>query len=229
MTTKLYLRTAVASEVVNMAPTVNEKSSAKPVGTFLEAGSIATNLHMIPVQGPTSGGSNRVTATPASTAHLDMYVGRWCSPRLEGQTFGAGTWTFGFGASAVDIRVNGFITPTLYIWRPKTKSVVGFIYDTDTPLSSEIAAVLTTGGRVVTFTGSDVAAKGGDLLVLEVWIHSAGQDTAAARDITFYYGGGNDPTNGGSITATTCASYISTATNLVWAGGNGGGWGDRSA
>lgn len=199
---KLYL---VAIDAANF-PSVGEKSAALPVGSFkgtLDASK--QRLSLSTTKGVLTTAANSPLTSLAQTAHQDNYIARFSSAALQAQTFGAGTWTFAF-TSVGSINGNAFATVSLYVWNPTGSSVRGYIYDSDTPMGTEWGANPT--GRVVTFTGVNVAASAGDVLVIEVWTHATQLD-ASGRSNIFYYGNTIEPTEGSSGN-TASASYLLT-------------------
>ena len=204
---KLYLHVATSPD----APTNGEKSTALPVGTFKgNSGTGFEDLSMSSLIGTTQ--TTKSIAGLAQTGHQDNYIARFTSPPLAAQTIAAGTWTFAVQTLETNAGANSMLAGSLYVWRPSTSSVVGYVYDSDTALGAEWGT--TTKGVLVTVSGSAVAAKDGDVLVFEVWRHAATQTAATSWAQELLFDGTTDVTNGG--TAASAASYIQAPNNLVF-------------
>lgn len=212
MATKLYLRWLTPTT----APTSGEKSTVLPVGTFHDASVSDAKLD-------TAIGTNATTyniwTSLAQTAHQDEYLARFSSDSISAQTFGSGTWTIAWGGYESDGGANARLVCSLYIWRPSSTSVVGFIYNSDTQLGTEWSTSTTTAGRTATFTGANVTSNAGDILVLEVWCHHATQTTAVGRGCQFFFNGSADFT-ASSDQSTTGACYISISSTLQFGSAN---------
>src|SRR5574337_1774370 len=205
---KLYLRAFTSTD----DPTNGEKSTALPVGTFKgNSGTGFEDLSLSSIKGVATTSATEVLSSLAQTAHQDNYIARFTSSPLAAQTIPAGTWTFALQTSEANNNANSFIIASVYVWRPSTSSVVGYIYDSDTPLGTRWGT--TTTGRLVTISGSSVATQAGDVLVFEMWRHAATQAAAAGYAQTLYYDGTTDVTNGG--TAASAASYIQSTSKLI--------------
>ena len=204
---KLYLHAATSPD----APTDGEHSTALPVGTFKgNSGTGFEDLSMSSLIG-TSQATKSLTSL-AQTAAQDNYIARFTSPPLAAQTIAAGTWTFAVQTLETNAGANSMLQGSLYVWRPSTSSVVGYVYDSTTALGTEWGT--TTKGVLVTVSGSSVTVKDGDVLVFEVWRHAASQTAATAWAQELLFDGTTDVTNGG--TGSSAASYIEAPTNLVF-------------
>lgn len=197
MATKLYLRNTTTAN----APTSGEKSSANPqytLGANNAAGTGQEDLALSETKGSVQ--TSLSFNSDASTATRSNYLGRWTSPLLAAATFGSGTWTFAYCVTEGNSNADSFLKLSIYIWRPGTSSVVGYIYDSTADINTEWPTLNT--GRVDNITGSNVTCQGGDVLVLEVWrsTDATGQAMATAYSQSVFYDGGTDITNGASIT-----------------------------
>lgn len=207
--TKLYLRTAAGA----IPPSGGKKSDVLPVGQLVNVG--GTNLSLSLAKGSTNA-NVALSYTPATSTHTDGYLRRFCSVALSPQTFGAGLWTYAFGATQGGRINNGaFASLSLYVFRPSTGVVVGFIYDSDAPLGTAWPTSVGVGGRVVTFVGVDVTAQAGDILCFEAWSHGS-QPATQTYTATWFYGGSSEPADGGSIGSV--ASYISSPGFILFPG-----------
>lgn len=198
---KLYLVSTLNVEGPEGVNANYDYSATLPVGTLNKQ---AVGIYVASLVGSAAAAqATRAAATLAQTAHQDIWIGRWTSRRmLDPGTFGAGDWTFGFAAAEAS-GVHAQTILSLYVYRPSTNSIVGFIYDSDAPLGSEFATSET--GRVVTFTGTDVTAQDDDVLILEWWLHVT-QDAAAISSVNGYYSGTTEPTDGAA--ASSSATYL---------------------
>jgi len=204
---KLYLHATTSSD----APTNGEKSAALPVGTFKgNSGTGFEDLSMSSLIG-TSQTTKSITGL-AQTGAQDNYIARFTSPPLTAQTIAAGTWTFAVQTLESNAGANSMLDGSLYVWRPSTDSVVGYVYDSTTALGTEWGT--TTKGVLVTVSGNSVTVKDGDVLVFEVWRYAASQTAATAWTQELLFDGTTDVTSGG--TGSSAASYIQAPTNLVF-------------
>lgn len=207
MATRFYLRSTTASPT----PTAGEKSTALPVGTADgNSGTGFEDLSLSVSKGAaqTSVGRN----TLAQTTDQDNYLARFSSPALAAQTFTAQTWTLAVAVDEGNTQANSFTICSVYVWRPSTNSVVGFIYDSHTSLGIEWGSP--EDGLVVTFAGAAVTAQAADILVLEFWRHAI-QGMATQYIQTLYYNGATDVTD---TTTTDAASYLETPDTIAMQG-----------
>lgn len=146
----------------------------------------------------------------AQTTHQDAFFQKWASNALAAQTISANTWTLAVQLKEDNTAHNAFFVGSIYVWR-NPSTVVGFIYDSDTPVGSEFATSAT--GQVLSLTGSAVTALAGDFIVFEFWRHAVqgmaigylgGPLFNGTTDVTAGYAGA-DP-----------ASYLSTPQNIVF-------------
>jgi len=204
--TRLYLRNVTAANT----PTAGEKSAALPAGTFKgNSGAGFEDLSLLTTKG-TAQVSKAITSL-AQTAHQDLYIARFTSGPLAAQTIPAQTWTLAVATSESNTNANTFTIVSLYVWRPGTSSVVGYIYDSDTALGVEWAT--TEDGQVLTFSGSSIAVQAGDVLVLEFWAHAV-QGMAASYTNTLFFNGTTDVTD---TTTADAASYLESPAILTFA------------
>jgi len=157
------------------APTAGTKSAVLPVGGYVgpspanaESDSLDQAIGSNPVAFSVPAGLGQV-------AHQDNYLARFTSPPLKPQTIAAGTWVAGLlfeDANALRA-VNSYLVSSIYVWRPGSSSVVGYIYDSDSPIGRVMAAA---AGRTATVPGSSVVVQAGDVLVFEVWRHAVQAD-----------------------------------------------------
>jgi len=201
--TKLYLRDAAPAN----DPGETENSTALPVGTFKDGAfapeSLSTTKGTVAIQ--------RTLASLSQTAHQDVFWTSFSSAALAAQTIDANTWTIAARVAEGNNAANAFTILSVYVFR-EPSTIVGFIYDSDTPLGNEWNGGLS--GRVATFSGSAVTASASDYLVLEFWAHS-NQSMAMSYDYRLRYDGTVDATEGGGGDA----SYLETPQNLTFNGG----------
>lgn len=208
MATRLYLRNLTADN----PPTAGEKSAALPSDTLGANNATGTDetrsLRTTKGSVQTSISKN----SDATTAARDNYLCRFTSPALAAQTIAAATWTIAIALSEGNNNANSFLILSLYVWRPSTQAVVGYIYDSHTSLGVEWGA--TEDGQVITFSGAAITVQAGDVLVLEVWRHAV-QGMAAAYAQTVYFDGTTDVTD---ATTSDAASYLEYPGTLSFAG-----------
>lgn len=205
--TKFYLRNLASND----APSNGEKSTALPVGTF--KGNSGTGFEDRSLE--TTAGSSQTfdgLTSLAQTAHQDNYIYRFTSKALAAQTINANTWTLAVATSEGNAAANSFTIASIYVWRPSTQAVVGFIYDSDTALGVEWGA--TEDGQVLSPSGSAVTVQANDVLVLEFWRHAV-QAMGNAYTQLLYYNGATDVTD---TTTSDAASYLETPQTLTFAG-----------
>lgn len=192
---KLYLRDAAPE----FSPGETELSTALPVGLPADLGGSVKSLS------PYKGAAVASVAglSLASTSHQDNFFTSFSSPPLAAGEYGGGTWNYQISCSEASAVANSFFAFSIYVFRPSTASIVGFIYDSDTALGTEWA--LTQEWRTGSFTGAGVTAQNGDILVVEVWRHAT-QDKGSAVTQTIYYDGTIDST--ATISEPDAASWV---------------------
>lgn len=176
MASRLYLTDAAST-----IPFSGEQSSVLPVGTFSSFFSFIETLSTVPGSLENSIGGSSI----AQVAHQDNFFNAFALGPLGGQIIPAQTWSFRIKCSEGDLNANSFLALSLYIYRPGT-GVSAYIYDSDTPLSTEWST--TEAARTGTFSGASASAANNDYLILEVWRHAI-QDVAAAYTQAIYYSG----------------------------------------
>lgn len=106
----------------------------------------------------------------------------------------------------------------IYVWRPSTSSIVGYILDAaDLDLSTASPKTFTSTETVTHITGilgAPVPAIEGDIIVVEVWTTMT-QGMATSYTGTWYYNGTTENTTQGSA-ATNHASYIEFTENITF-------------
>jgi hypothetical protein len=206
--TRFYLRDTPSYE----APTAGKKSAVLPVAAVTDgnSGNPFENRSLLIQKGQTLPDSVISRSSIANTAHQDQYLGRFTSRKLAAQTITAQTWTLAVATLETNAGANSFTVASVYVWRPGTSSVVGYIYDSDSPLGVEWSTTL--DGQVLTFSGAAVTCQLGDVLVMEFWRHAATQGAATAWLQQLNYNGHVDVL--GTTTADP-ASYLETPQNLT--------------
>ena len=203
--TKLYLRGSTTPN----SPTNGEKSTALPVGTFTgNSGDGFENLSLSTTKG--SSQTSKTISSLIQLTHQDMYPARFSSQSLAAQTFSAGTWTLALATSESDANAESQTVGSIYVYRPTTATVVGYIYDSDTALGIEYST--TEDGQVVTVSGSSVTSQDGDILVFEYWIHAT-QLISLGYTNTLYFDGTTDVVDS---TSSDAASYIQAPISITF-------------
>lgn len=198
MPTRFFLRDLTAAN----PPTAGEKSTALPVDTL--GANNATGTEETRAL-DTAIGAVQVSIAKnadATTAARDNYLGRFTSAGLAAQTIAAATWTIAIALNEANAAANSFLNLSVYIWRPSTSAVVGFIYDSHTNIGVEWGA--TEDGQVITFAGVAVTTVLNDVLVVEIWRHAV-QGMAVAYTQTVYFNGATVVTD---ATTTDAGSYL---------------------
>jgi hypothetical protein len=153
MATRLYLRDTV---VASGAPPAGERSAALPVG--ITNGPSSTNdekLSLLTTKGTTE--ANRQVTQLTQDVHQDNYLARFVSESFAVQTIAANTWSFGLSCNGDSGLANSFFAISLYVYRPSTDTVVGYIYDADTALGAEWSSG--KDGKTFTVSGSAITAS----------------------------------------------------------------------
>ncbi len=206
MATRLYLRDLTPDN----DPGTTENSSALPVFHAQDYAMANKALRTTPGSVETSLSSPSL----GHTDHDDEFFTSFSSEALEAQTITGQTWTVAVMVSEGNAQANSFLVTSVYVFR-EPSTVVGFIYDSDTPLGAEWSN--TARGRVVTFSGSEVTAQGGDYIVFEMWRHTAAQGMNMSYTQALHYDGGTDVVE--DATPGDAASYLETPQDLTFAGG----------
>lgn len=174
MSTRLFFRET--NNLNTDYPTTGDKSTALPVGT--DGGDFNQNQDLSLIEGV--GLTGRTYASLAQTAQQSAMIARFTSPRLRSQTVSANTWTVRFVGDESNGAANAFLALSVYVYRPSTNAVVGFIRDSATTLGVEF----NNTAQTVTFSGSAVTAQSQDILVVEAW-NVATQAMATSYSIFF--------------------------------------------
>jgi hypothetical protein len=164
MATRLYFRDDTSSN----APTAGSKSTALPDGT--DNSLTANDSQSLLLTEGTSNTTVSIT-TLAQLARQSGRFARFTSEPLASQTISANTWDYTLRNRLSNSLANAYKAGSIYVWRPSTSSVVGYVYDSN----AEIGTVWTNNftNDSSNITGSAVTATNGDVLVIEVWYTSA--------------------------------------------------------
>jgi hypothetical protein len=106
--------------------------------------------------------------------------------RLGAQTIPAGTWGLGTAVLTSDPLANTFFAISIYVWRPSTSSVVGYVYDATTELGTEWRGDFTAESRLISLSGNSVTAANGDTLIFEIWATAAQGGTGSYTNWIFF-------------------------------------------
>jgi len=204
MATRLYLRNLTPTD----SPGETERSAVLPVVGGRDAGIAIKALN-------TAKGAAQVSITYNSFAnadHNDDFFTSFSSDALAAGDVTAQTWSLGIAFSEGNAAANSGLVISLYVFRPSSSSVVGYVRDSDSQLGPEWGA--TEDGIVASFAGSAVSGvQDGDILVLEVWRHTNAQSMSVAYAQTCYFEGTTDVVD---ATTTNAASYIETPQTLAF-------------
>lgn len=164
MATTFYFSDNVSS----YAPTSGTKSAVLPTGSD---NSLTTNdsQSLLLTTGATD---TTVSITSlAQTATQSGRFARFTSDKLSAQTITAQTWTYQLRNREGNNSANAYKGLSIYIWRPSTNSVVGYIYDSTAQIGTEWTTNYTND--VSSISGSSVTCSDQDVLVNEVWYIAA--------------------------------------------------------
>lgn len=106
--------------------------------------------------------------------------------RLGAQTIAAGTWRLATAVLTSDPLANAFFAASIYVWRPSTSSVVGYVYDATTELGTEWRGDFTAESRLISLSGNSVTAANGDTLIFEIWATAAQGGTGSYTNWMFF-------------------------------------------
>jgi hypothetical protein len=176
MATKLYFRNVTSP----YAPTAGTKSTALPDGTD---NSLTENDSQSLLLTTATDVRVSITSLAQSTRQSGRFA-RFTSDRLASQTISANTWDYTLRNRHGNNFANAYKAGSIYVWRPSTSSVVGYVYDSN----AEIGSVWTTNftNDSSNISGSAVTATNGDVLVIEVWYTAAQAKTNSyAHDIEY--------------------------------------------
>jgi hypothetical protein len=188
MPVRFYHRSSTSSN----APGTGTKSAVWPDGTD-NSSTANENQLMTDTAPPANETLYLARSTLAQTARQSGLIARFTSPLLASQSLSAGTWTSFLEGNESNVNANVFYGLSIYIWRPSTSSVVGYIYDNTAQLSTELAT--SSASRTLSVSGSGVTIADGDVLVVEHWYTGAQGKSATYTfntnfvDMQFSYSG----------------------------------------
>lgn len=218
MATRLYYHSAL-SGLTNL-PSSRQGDATGALGKNME--SQATNRTMTRTIGSSVTNIGGVILN-SSLAH-ENYFTRFVSPPLTAQTISANTWVLNIATSEgigfANFPVDGDDKTnwaTVYIWRPSTQAVVGFIIEGLTTAQwCEGFAGSNRNQQHVEFTGSSVTAQEGDVICQEYNIMTD-PATASTADISIWFDGTTVSTTP-KTNNTDCAAFLETPQDLVFVG-----------
>jgi hypothetical protein len=164
MATRLYFRDDTSSN----APSAGSKSSALPNGTNNSL--TANDSQSLLLDQGTSDTTVSIN-TLAQTTRQSGRFARFTSEPLASQTISANTWDYTLRNRHSNASANAYKAGSIYVWRPSTSSVVGYVYDSNAEIGSVWTNNFTNDSSSI--SGSAVTATNGDVLVIEVWYTSA--------------------------------------------------------
>jgi hypothetical protein len=163
MATRLYFRDETSSN----APTAGTKSTALPNGTDNSLTANDSQSLLL-----TTGTDIQVDITTlGQTARQSGRFARFTSEPLASQTISANTWNYTLRNREANNNANAYKAASIYVWRPSTSAVVGYVYDSNAEIGIEWTTIFTNDSSNI--TGSAVTATNGDVLVIEVWYTAA--------------------------------------------------------
>lgn len=213
MATKLYFHNA-ANAKSGTFPT--SRQSTRSV-TNLRSATGALTLRTMDATIGAAMASLMVT-TAGTTAFRSDFMGYFCSLPLSGaQTVGGGNFTLNAADAENHLAANFWVnSPTVYVWRPSTGAVVGYLIDSASSAGgSEPDASLTPEvTHIAGIASSAVSAQDGDVIIVEVYSYH-NQDSTISRTGTFYFDGTTENTTENAVVSNH-ASYIEFAETLVF-------------
>jgi hypothetical protein len=219
--TKLYFRNLNAADSVAGTLPTSERSAATANAT---SGAIALQKKLELVKG--SGTSVRSLASVASAASQKMVFGIWITdPLASAQSLDAlGGVDFAFAAFETNANSNFAVNSfNIYVWRPSTGAVVGYILDfigggSVLPVSEAGVGQYKVCVGSVASAGPAVAALAGDVIVVEVWCMKT-QSSATAYNDQILFDGSTERTVDGTVVSGTTenASYIILPNDIAFA------------
>lgn len=177
MATRLYFNDATSLN----PPTSGTKSTALPDGT--DNSLTANDSQSLSLEQGTTNTTVSIT-TLAQTTRQSGRFARFTSNELATQTISANTWDYTLRNRTSNAASNTFKAASIYVWRPSTSSLVGYVYDSSAELGSSWVTNYTTD--TTNISGSSVSILNGDVLVCEVW-YTAAQGKAKSYDINIEY------------------------------------------
>lgn len=209
MGTKFYWRALTATYYagINPADSTYVWSDRGPTGGSSANQTLAHSDNLMSTTiAPTNVPTSFTLLSLGTTGHQHSYMARFNSDRLGPQTIAAGTWTVSAATFEPNAAANSKFGFCLFVYRPGNNTKVATIYDTDAELGNEWSTSSSSGGRVVTFSGSAATTQNGDILCLEIW-HEATQSMASQYESWFTFDGTTEPTEGSS-NGDAAASYL---------------------
>lgn len=219
--TRLYFHTAAPpSPPSGSYPTTSNATWAPPDGKSIEAQSVHRSMD-------STIGTGQVeisTTTIGSTAFVEYYVTKFISPLLTGvSSISSNTWTTNFAAKESSLTAN-FPAPAggdttnvcVYVWRPSTQAVVGYMRDDYTTNNiTEGASANTEYSHNVTWAGSAVSGvQNNDVIIYEQWFEFQ-QGSTSTFTIYYYYDGTTATTSGNQVVSNH-ASFVETPQTLTF-------------
>lgn len=173
MALKRYLRTGTTTETGY--PTA-AKSAAMTDVAGLGVFGLATSLTPGVAQAS-------VSLTPPAQNENDIMASFVWGRLSVGGTIAAGNWTLSAAGDRAGSGVTTRVRFSVYVWRPSTTSVIGFIVDGTTQNLSDPETAFST-----TLAGAAVSGtQAGDLVVCEVWAQDP--NLGGGHTSVFYYNG----------------------------------------
>jgi len=169
MATRLYFRDETSSN----APTAGSKSTALPDGTD---NSLTANDSQSLLLTTATDVQVNITTLAQSTRQSGRFA-RFTSDLLASQTISANTWNYTLRSRESNNFADAYKAGSIYVWRPSTSSVVGYVYDSNAQIGSEWTTNFTNDSSNI--SGSAVTATNGDVLVIEVWYTAAQAKTVS--------------------------------------------------
>ncbi len=154
------------ANVPTIAPSAGDKATNLPkaLNTNWTGSATESSKSETLVQAPVGRNIN----TQATVTQQSYYFGRHSSLPLAAQTIPAQLWGWEVSCGEINASANIFHWPVLYIWRPNTSSVAGYIIDASANFGIEWR-VSTDPLLNQQFSGASVTTQDGDILVAEIW------------------------------------------------------------
>ncbi len=210
MATRFYLRDVKALK----SPTVRGKLStvlpahapadfhSNDTSVFSENLILVEDLSLLLTKGVDEHSTGLNMGTTHSGA-VDGYIARFTSEPLATQTLQTNLWTAGLAVNASTF-TNASVAVSLYVFRPSTQAIVGYLLDGDNVFEFADNFDCGThwdGGRNThydwtaipgAFYGPDINVLSGDVIVYEFWTHCDIGLSTPIHSVQIYYEGNTD-------------------------------------
>lgn len=213
MTTRFYLH-AASSTVSGTLPSTKQSTLATTRNFDVQT--------VNRIMDTTIGASQSDITASFSTTSGNMYMSRFVSAPIYSSPT-AQTWTLNFAAwrtvgggtfNYPAVQTTHLLPSSLYVWRPSTGALVGYIFDSNSATgTSNFGSATTETTAIVTFTGSAVTIVNGDVLCFEAMTFTSN----TATQTTHYAYDGTTANTTDNTSVSNHASFIETPDTIAFA------------